>query len=146
MDGERFQWPETQVEGLTEEHQSVFNSHMQIKKFQQRAVVGDASVRAFSVGNKWGSMLINEKLIPVLTRGHVEEGTVAPVTPGAVQGSLPGEASRPIRGTEGEDLGEAREVVRSFVAPGAVKEEKEQGQAIFIVGACVAGLVIYNIV
>ena len=50
IDGERFSEPSTDVTPTTEENNSIFNRHTLMKKFQQRAVIGDASVRAFSLG------------------------------------------------------------------------------------------------
>ncbi len=83
VDGERFSEPSNLVIPTSEEHNSIFNRHFELKKFQQRAVVGDASVRAFSVGRSIPRLVLGlDNLTPGMTHGGVETGVIEGETAG----------------------------------------------------------------
>ncbi len=88
VDGERFSEAQFSVTPTTEEHTSVFNRHFELKKFQQRAVVGDASVRAFSVGRSIPRLVLGlDQLTPGMWHGGVETGVIKGKTKGLVLGA-----------------------------------------------------------
>jgi hypothetical protein len=74
------------IHALKEERQAWLNRHQDFKLFQQKAVIGNADVRAFSLGNRQGLLCYGlAKLQAVLTHGSVEEGHIVA---GATQGAL----------------------------------------------------------
>jgi len=106
-DGARFQVHLDMVHALKEERQEWLNRHADFKRFQQKAVIGNADVRAFSLGTVRPLLCFGlAKLTPVLTHGSVEEGHIVA---GATQGALL--LTKPKEGdtTKGQALEEAVE-------------------------------------
>ncbi len=90
MNGERVSQNIGSVEPVTEELSKMFNHHKLLKKFQQAAVVGRASVRDYAVGATMGRLVANRtKLTPTLSFGGEDEGTIKPATPGALLYAAP---------------------------------------------------------
>jgi hypothetical protein len=156
-DGKRFQVHFDMIHALKEGRQEWLNRHQDFKLFQQKAVVGNADVRAFSLGNRQGLLCFGlAKLTGILTHGTVEEGHIVA---GATQGALL--LTKPKGATAGESQAEAEEAAveqpadtpvitvdgRPTVAPGSgrvydeppQKSEKESTNSVALV-ACAVGI------
>ncbi len=158
-DGKRFQVHFDMIHALKEGRQEWLNRHQDFKLFQQKAVVGNADVRAFSLGNRQGLLCFGlAKLTGILTHGTVEEGHIVA---GATQGALLLTSPKTGATTGGESPAEAEEAAveqpadtpvitidgRPTVAPGSgrvydeppQKSEKEATNSVALV-ACVVGI------